>query len=154
MRSLLEARSRERWYNPRQFACKPRVIPPLGARWPGQSESTTGIGIEGASKDISHKVRTGILSYMNPLKISENHKIKIEWLMFCMFNCCALPWSLMDCRFFIAFIHVPATNFTVSKTFGARVCSVWQKIKGISWKKISPDHVTQWLKHQSKRWDP
>ena len=113
MRSLLEARSRERWYNPRQFACKPRVIPPLGARWPGQSESTTGIGIEGASKDISHKVRTGILSYMNPLKISENHKIKIEWLMFCMFNCCALPWSFMDCRFFIAFIHVLAPNFTV-----------------------------------------
>ena len=78
-----------------------------------QSESTTGTGTEVALKDISHKPKTGILGYMNPAKISENHKIKIEWLMFQMFICCALPWALMDSRFFIDFIHALAPNFTV-----------------------------------------
>lgn len=50
---------------------------------------------------------------MNPAKISEKHKIKIEWLMFRMFICCALPWALMDSSFFIDFIHALAPNFSV-----------------------------------------
>lgn len=66
-----------------------------------------------AQAGIPPKTSTGILAYMNPAKISEQHKIKIEWLMFRMFICCALPWALMDSRFFIDFIHALAPNFTV-----------------------------------------
>ena len=129
MRSLLEARGRERWYNPQQFACKPRVIPPLGARWPW---SIRVYHWHWHRRCIKGHILQSENRYSQLHESIEDRKKKIEWLMFCMFNCCALPWSLMDCRFFIAFIHVPATNFTVSKTFGARVCSVGQKIKGIS----------------------
>ena len=76
---------------------------------------STGNVTEEASDDIpqAHKASTGILTYMNPAKISQQHKIKIEWLMFRMFICCALPWALMDSRFFIDFIHALAPNFTV-----------------------------------------
>ena len=53
----------------------------------------------------------GILAYMNSAKISEQKKIKIEWLIFCMFICCALPWALMDNKFFAEFILALAPNF-------------------------------------------
>ena len=51
--------------------------------------------------------------YMNPAKISDNQKIKAEWNLFRMFIGCALPWALMDNRFFTDFIHVLAPNFSV-----------------------------------------
>jgi hypothetical protein len=46
-------------------------------------------------------------------RISEKQKINIEWLMFCMFICCALPWVLMDSKFFSKFIHALAPNFSI-----------------------------------------
>ena len=55
----------------------------------------------------------GILAYMNSAKISEQKKIKIEWLIFCMFICCALPWALMDNKFFAEFILALAPNFSL-----------------------------------------
>ncbi|KAF8868607.1 hypothetical protein CPB84DRAFT_1928406 [Gymnopilus junonius] len=54
-----------------------------------------------------------ILSYMAPIKISEQVKIKIEWLMFCMFICCALPWAVMDHEFFVEFVNGLAPNFVI-----------------------------------------
>jgi hypothetical protein len=68
---------------------------------------------EGASEETSSKETIGILTYMNPAKISEQQKIKIELLMFRMFICCALPWALMDSRFFVDFVLALAPNFTV-----------------------------------------
>ncbi|KAF8798696.1 hypothetical protein BYT27DRAFT_7037518, partial [Phlegmacium glaucopus] len=73
------------------------------------SEGTT----EGASEEISSTATPGILTYMNPAKISEQQKIKIELLMFRMFICCALPWALMDSQFFTDFILALAPNFIV-----------------------------------------
>lgn len=55
----------------------------------------------------------GILAYMNPARISEQQKIKIEWLMFRMFICCALPWTLIDSKFFSEFILALAPNFSI-----------------------------------------
>jgi len=74
-----------------------------------ESEGTT----EGASREIHSKESTGLLTYMNPAKISKQQKIKIELLMFRMFICCALPWALMDSRFFVDFILALAPNFIV-----------------------------------------
>ncbi|KAJ3504352.1 hypothetical protein NLJ89_g7973 [Agrocybe chaxingu] len=54
-----------------------------------------------------------ILTYMNPAKISEKHKIHIELTMFRMFICCALPWALMNSEFFINFVVALAPNFVV-----------------------------------------
>lgn len=50
---------------------------------------------------------------MNPAKLSENQKIKIELLMFQMFLCCALPWALMDNEFFANFVLALAPNFVI-----------------------------------------
>jgi len=53
------------------------------------------------------------MTYMNPAKITDQQKVRIEWLMFRMFICCALPWALMDSEFFIAFVLGLAPNFVV-----------------------------------------
>jgi hypothetical protein len=50
---------------------------------------------------------------MNPAKISEQQRIKIKWLMFRMFICCALPWALMNSQFFVEFVLALAPNFSV-----------------------------------------
>jgi len=59
------------------------------------------------------KAQRGILTYLNPAKMSENQKIKAELLMFQMFLCCALPWALMDNEFFANFILALAPNFVI-----------------------------------------
>ena len=66
-----------------------------------------------APKDNFKQSTQGILKYMNPAKISEQQKIKIEWLMFCMFICCVLPWALMDNKFFIEFVLSLAPKFSI-----------------------------------------
>ena len=53
------------------------------------SESVAGM----ESKEISKKATPNLFTYMNPAKITEQQRIKIEWLMFRMFICCALPWT-------------------------------------------------------------
>ena len=50
---------------------------------------------------------------MNPAKISEQQKIKIELNMFRMFIGCTLPWALMDSQFFVDFVLALAPNFKV-----------------------------------------
>jgi len=64
-------------------------------------------------EELSSKASPCILTYMNPAKISEQQKIKIELLMFRMFLCCALPWALMDSQFFVDFVLALAPNFIV-----------------------------------------
>ncbi|KIM40874.1 hypothetical protein M413DRAFT_155058 [Hebeloma cylindrosporum] len=54
-----------------------------------------------------------ILTYMNPAKISNDKKVKIELLMFQMFLCCALPWALLDSEFFANFVLALAPNFVI-----------------------------------------
>jgi len=50
---------------------------------------------------------------MNPAKISEQQKNKIELLMFKMFICCALPWVLLNSEFFVAFVLALAPTFHI-----------------------------------------
>jgi len=50
---------------------------------------------------------------MNPAKISEQQKNKIELLMFKMFICCALPWALLNSESFISFVLALAPNFHI-----------------------------------------
>lgn len=86
----------------------------------------------------SPKAQRGtLLTYMNPAKISENQKMKIELLMFKMFLCCALPWALMDNNFFANFVLALAPNFVIpdqSSFFPkhlAQEIAVWgEKFKG------------------------
>lgn len=59
------------------------------------------------------KKQPTILAYMNPERISKQQKIRIEWLMFCMFICCALPWVLMNSKFFVEFVLALAPNFSI-----------------------------------------
>ena len=59
------------------------------------------------------KPQHGILTYMNPAKMNKNQKVKIEHLMFQMFICCALPWTLMDNEFFASFVLALAPNFVI-----------------------------------------
>jgi hypothetical protein len=66
-----------------------------------------------APKENPKPPTRGILAYMNPARISEQQKIKIEWLMFRMFICCALPWALMDNIFFAEFVLALAPNFSI-----------------------------------------
>ena len=54
-----------------------------------------------------------LLTFMNPAKITEQQRVKIELLMFRMFICCALPWALMNSEFFVAFVLALAPNFVV-----------------------------------------
>ena len=73
------------------------------------SESVAGM----ESKEISKKATPNLFTYMNPAKITEQQRIKIEWLMFRMFICCALPWMLMNNQFFIEFVLALAPNFSI-----------------------------------------
>ncbi|KAF8806373.1 hypothetical protein BYT27DRAFT_7082614 [Phlegmacium glaucopus] len=54
-----------------------------------------------------------IFTYMNWAKMTEQQKMKLEWLMFRMFICCGLPWALMDSDFFSAFIFTLCPVFVV-----------------------------------------
>jgi len=54
-----------------------------------------------------------IMNYMNSAKITEKQKINIEWLLFRMFICCALPWALLDSDFFCAFVFALSPAFVV-----------------------------------------
>jgi len=54
-----------------------------------------------------------LMNYMNPAKITEQQKIKIELLMFRMFICCALPWALLNSDFFVAFVLALSPNFII-----------------------------------------
>jgi len=75
--------------------------------------STISEGTTGASEKNPSKASPGILTYMNPAKISEQQKIKIELNMFRMFIGCTLPWALMDSQFFVDFVLALAPNFKV-----------------------------------------
>jgi len=79
------------------------------------STSQAGPNSEGASEEISKSSSGTVLAYMNPAKITEQQKVKIELLMFRMFICCALPWALMDSQFFVAFVLALAPNFIVAR---------------------------------------
>jgi hypothetical protein len=68
---------------------------------------------EGTSDEVGKASVGTVLAYMNPAKISEQQKIKIELTMFRMFICCALPWALMDSQFFVAFVLALSPNFVV-----------------------------------------
>lgn len=54
-----------------------------------------------------------IMNYMNSAKITEKQKANIEWLLFRMFICCALPWALLNSEFFVAFVFALAPAFVV-----------------------------------------
>jgi hypothetical protein len=54
-----------------------------------------------------------IMNYMNSAKISEQHRMKIEWLMFQMFICCTLPWALLNNNFFVEFVSALAPSFII-----------------------------------------
>ena len=54
-----------------------------------------------------------IWTYMNSAKITEQQKTKIEWFMFRMFICCALPWVLLNSKFFVEFVACLAPSFVV-----------------------------------------
>ncbi|KAF8239534.1 hypothetical protein L208DRAFT_1420684 [Tricholoma matsutake] len=45
-----------------------------------------------------------LMDYMGPAKLMELQKVHIEWVMFHMFICCALPWALLNSEYFIAFV--------------------------------------------------
>lgn len=91
-----------------------------------------------APKENFKQSTRGILEYMNPAKISEQQKIKIEWLMFRMFICCVLPWALMDSKFFVEFVLALAPNFSIPDRSGffpkhlAQEVAVW----GEKWKEF------------------
>ena len=55
-----------------------------------------------------------LMNYMNPAKITEQQRIKIELLMFRMFICCALPWALLNSEFFVVFVHSLSPNFILA----------------------------------------
>lgn len=56
---------------------------------------------------------SSILTYMNPAKISDQQRNKIELLMFKMFICCALPWVILNNDFFVAFVLALAPSFHI-----------------------------------------
>lgn len=51
--------------------------------------------------------------YMGPAKLTESQKVHIEWVMFRMFICCALPWALLNSEYFIAFVLVLCPAFII-----------------------------------------
>jgi len=68
--------------------------------------------IKEATDELKAK-RAGILTYMNPAKMSNKQTLKVELLMFQMFICCALPWALLDSEFFANFVLALAPNFVL-----------------------------------------
>ena len=102
------------------------------------------------SKEISKKATPNLFTYMNPAKITEQQRIKIKWLMFHMFICCALPWTLMNNQFFIKFVLALAPNFSIPDRSAffpkhlAQEVAVWDEkfkafLKGIFHNTISLD---------------
>lgn len=89
------------------------------------------------SHATSRSVTPGTLfTYMNPAKITEKQHMRIEWLLFRFFICCAIPWAVMDDTFFIDVITCLAPNFSVpdrssffTKHLGQEVAAWSQKFK-------------------------
>ncbi|KAF8871936.1 hypothetical protein CPB84DRAFT_1753800 [Gymnopilus junonius] len=69
--------------------------------------------VEASESRLGANVVNTLHSYMNPAKLNEKQKMKIEWSMLRMFICCAIPWNVMDNPFFEEFISTLSPNFTV-----------------------------------------
>ncbi|KAF8878979.1 hypothetical protein CPB84DRAFT_1751763 [Gymnopilus junonius] len=69
--------------------------------------------VEASESRLGANVVNTLHSYMNPAKLNEKQKMKIEWSMLRMFICCAIPWNVMDNLFFEEFISTLSPNFTV-----------------------------------------
>ena len=70
------------------------------------------------------------------MAISENMRMRIELLLFRMFICCALPWSLLDSSFFADFIlglnpalHIPDRSSFFPKHLAQEVSAWTEKFK-------------------------
>jgi hypothetical protein len=79
----------------------------------GSSTSASQKSVAQSTSASKQPAQESMLSYMNPAKISKQQKIRIESLLFRMFICCALPWTLMDSPFFSEFVQALAPNFTI-----------------------------------------
>lgn len=66
-------------------------------------------------KVLTQKMAKGTLhNYVTFAKISDQQKMNIEWTMFRMFICCALPWKVLDNQFFRKFVAALSPNFKVA----------------------------------------
>jgi hypothetical protein len=77
------------------------------ASGPSSTHVETGETSASGAMDVEAEMpsQKTIHHYMNKATISEKTQMHVEWLMFQMFICCALPWSLMDSPFFVNFVH-------------------------------------------------
>ncbi|KAJ6622587.1 hypothetical protein B0H10DRAFT_1944494 [Mycena sp. CBHHK59/15] len=78
----------------------------------------------------------GIREYFAPTKITREHQAQIDLLLFKFIICCAIPFSLLGCPFFIEFVLALAPNYKVpersaffSRHITSEVATVGQKLK-------------------------
>ncbi|KAF9470487.1 hypothetical protein BDN70DRAFT_902068 [Pholiota conissans] len=86
----------------------------MPAPQPLTSRKSTPASRQPESVDVTNaKGQETMLSYMNPARISKQHKILIETLLFKMIICCGLPWALIDSPYFSSFVQALAPNFII-----------------------------------------
>jgi len=97
---------------------------------------STGIQDSTTAMDVDNEMpnQKTIYTYMNKATISEKMRMCIELLLFPMFICCTLPWSLLDSSFCVDFIlglnpafHLPDCSSFFLKHLTQEV-STWMEI--------------------------